>query len=401
MWNLYGKKYDLNEFMQHHPGGKEILERSKNEPDITALFETYHAFSNLSSIKTKLETFRVETEEKPYDMDFTSYNELTSKVREVYLNRHFIKADLFFYIRNSISILLYIYGFYGMLFFTGILRYIFAFLCGFLIISLGFNVMHDGSHYAVSTNSYFNSLLSKVWHYSVNWNDNIWFYHHVLNHHSFTGLAEKDPDMYNYRPVLRKLPDKKSFNFPKSLIKVIATLFVFILPGMCIGQSVMYLISALKYRLFKIQIPKKQYYGSFEYLVILCQLVLLYYCGFLTTFIYFVSTNIFYAINIIPDHDTFESHVENHYEKKEGKIDWLELQIRNSGNFNDNIVWTYLFGGINYQIEHHIFPNMSHIHYPVIAPIVKKYCQEKNIPYHTTDVVSAFQSFLKMIESNY
>ena len=43
--------------------------------------------------------------------------------------------------------------------------------------------------------------------------------------------------------------------------------------------------------------------------------------------------------------------------------------------------WTHLFGGINMQIEHHIFPNMSHVHYPTIAPIVEEFCKKKGYPY--------------------
>lgn len=38
-------------------------------------------------------------------------------------------------------------------------------------------------------------------------------------------------------------------------------------------------------------------------------------------------------------------------------------------------------GGLNYQIEHHLFPQISHVHYPKLSLIVKQVCQEYNIPY--------------------
>eukprot|EP00438_Fugacium_kawagutii_P000132 Skav218746 [mRNA] locus=scaffold1346:1014915:1015115:+ [translate_table: standard] len=41
-----------------------------------------------------------------------------------------------------------------------------------------------------------------------------------------------------------------------------------------------------------------------------------------------------------------------------------------------------MFGGINYQIEHHLFPGISHVHYPQISPIVQKTCDDFNIPYN-------------------
>ncbi|CAM9734059.1 unnamed protein product, partial [Choristocarpus tenellus] len=53
-------------------------------------------------------------------------------------------------------------------------------------------------------------------------------------------------------------------------------------------------------------------------------------------------------------------------------------------------------GGINYQIEHHLFPSMSHMHYQDIAPIVQATCDDFGVPYsfHPT-LWSAYISFLK------
>jgi cytochrome b involved in lipid metabolism len=45
-WSIYGNKYDLTPFIDKHPGGKEILQKTKDMGDITPLFESYHAFSN-------------------------------------------------------------------------------------------------------------------------------------------------------------------------------------------------------------------------------------------------------------------------------------------------------------------------------------------------------------------
>ena len=50
-WTIYGNKYDLTEFIDKHPGGKDILVKTKDMGDVTPLFETYHDFSNKSSIK--------------------------------------------------------------------------------------------------------------------------------------------------------------------------------------------------------------------------------------------------------------------------------------------------------------------------------------------------------------
>ena len=50
MWSINGNYYDLSNFIDKHPGGKDILLKTRGEEDITALFETYHAFSNNTHI---------------------------------------------------------------------------------------------------------------------------------------------------------------------------------------------------------------------------------------------------------------------------------------------------------------------------------------------------------------
>ena len=92
--------------------------------------------------------------------------------------------------------------------------------------------------------------------------------------------------------------------------------------------------------------------------------------------------------------------VENHYEGK----DWLKLQVQNSGNFKvDCPIYTYVFGGINYQIDHHLFPSMSNACNTQISRTVQQYCKEKNIQYivHKSlyEVVQQYYKTLKHFNS--
>ena len=53
----------------------------------------------------------------------------------------------------------------------------------------------------------------------------------------------------------------------------------------------------------------------------------------------------------------------------------------------------FMNGGLNYQIEHHLFPRIQHCHYPKIAPLVRSFCKEKNIPYiHFPTIYDNFKS---------
>ena len=62
MWNIYGKTYNLKEFLDKHPGGQQILELCKNEPDCTALFESYHAFCDMNKIKSIMKKYEIKTD---------------------------------------------------------------------------------------------------------------------------------------------------------------------------------------------------------------------------------------------------------------------------------------------------------------------------------------------------
>lgn len=65
---------------------------------------------------------------------------------------------------------------------------------------------------------------------------------------------------------------------------------------------------------------------------------------------------------------------------------WAATQIRAAGNWAGP-VWCFFFGGINYQIEHHLFPTIFHDYYPLIAPVVRATAKEFNISYTAFDSV--------------
>jgi hypothetical protein len=63
-------------------------------------------------------------------------------------------------------------------------------------------------------------------------------------------------------------------------------------------------------------------------------------------------------------------------------VDWAELQVKTTANFcSRSLFWNFVSGGLSNQIEHHLFPSTCHVHYPAIAPIVKKTCEEFGIKY--------------------
>ena len=68
-----------------------------------------------------------------------------------------------------------------------------------------------------------------------------------------------------------------------------------------------------------------------------------------------------------------------------GVIDnnWAIHQMETTSNFAmGNKIINWYVGGLNFQVEHHLFPRVCHVHYPAISKIVKQTAEEFNVPYH-------------------
>lgn len=251
MWFIHGKKYDLTNFIAKHPGGRQILEKSKNLEDSSALFETYHAFSNREYIMKELQKYEVKediVQDGTKDIYiFDSYHQLTNEVKsELKLTRTNIKANNFWIVKNIFFLMSYLYFMYSA--FLSNMNFSFQLLSGLisgvLLSVLGFNVMHDGLHFALFCNTNLNWVFGSIVNDWLLWNPTIWFYHHTYAHHSYTGDEHKDPDMRHLRPVARKyFNDNKILRSVRKIQHYLVTIFSCIFPGFSTGQALAYLIS--------------------------------------------------------------------------------------------------------------------------------------------------------------
>lgn len=397
-WNLYGKKYDLSRFADYHPGGSEIIEYTRGLGDCTALFESYHAFSDISGILQSLAKYEIPgpAHDKDADntlqteTDFTSYHELIERVKREFPDRKSLKATVSWYLWTFFSSAAYVYVL-QCLFAANhiILKCVLAMACGTIDISILFNVLHDASHYGISTNPLVNNAISKLTNGWTLWNHYVWIFHHIYYHHSFTG-GQKDPDhiLYTEHPIFKRDDALRS--------EWAANIMYIVFPGQHIGQALWYQYCLIRkpteIKGIKYELPDVSLHSTLMHICMAIKLAMFYKMGFILTATYIITENALYYINIIGDHDLCETR-DNHYDGP----DWARRQICNSGNFaNDNWLWSIAFGGINYQIEHHLFPNMCNHHYPRVAPIVRQFCKEKGWPYVSQPtVMDAYRSFMK------
>jgi fatty acid desaturase len=80
--------------------------------------------------------------------------------------------------------------------------------------------------------------------------------------------------------------------------------------------------------------------------------------------------------------------------EKETELDFLHQQVLTARNVQGSPLADFWYGGLNYQIEHHLFPNMARNNLKKAQPIVRAFCQEMGIPYHQTGVWQSHKEIL-------
>ena len=111
------------------------------------------------------------------------------------------------------------------------------------------------------------------------------------------------------------------------------------------------------------------------------------------------------AIIFQPAHVVETSDYSSPSDDRKMENSWAVHQVLNTADFaQDNKLVSWFIGGLNFQIEHHLFPQICHVHYPVIAKIVEDVAHEFNLPYQVMptfgSAIAAHGRMLKYLGSN-
>ena len=81
------------------------------------------------------------------------------------------------------------------------------------------------------------------------------------------------------------------------------------------------------------------------------------------------------------------------------ELDWLHRQVLTSRNIRPGRVTDFVFGGLNYQVEHHLFPGMPRVNLRRARPIVRAYCAEHGIPYAEVSAWASYREVARFLGS--
>lgn len=409
-WVIHGRSYDLTDFVDKHPGGAYILLLGKGR-DCTELFESVHAMSGINGPKSMIKKYEVPDQPLKQELfsweDDGFYSTLRKRVSDRFKGRNY-KATWFVLAKIALLMSLYLFSWINAFYYGS---FIFAIASGIFTEMIGFCLMHDSSHNAVSKKPIVN-YMGLLWSSWTLWNHWTWLQHHVYGHHSYTGIYGKDPDIHNVEILIRKHTKSKPLAVTK--FQHFYTWFLLTcLPNQHLGQALLYQITPRTTKkvfttpCLDSTTAIQTHSNIVMSLSIIWHIILpLYFQSWKTVLVIWLLNYTFmgisYFLNVAPNHDTVNT-LKNHPDHN--KItDWGEQQVRCTGNHSignnllDRIV-THLWGGMNFQIEHHLFPSLNHAHYAEVSKIVRETCKEFDIPYNCeSSWAAAMQGFYDFIK---
>lgn len=279
---------------------------------------------------------------------------------------------------------------------------------GFGMAGLGMVLMHDANHGSFSKNRKVNRWLGKSLYLLGGFPPN-WRQQHNSLHHGYTNIDGVDEDI---QPpgILRISPHRK-------LRKIHRFQFIYawLLYGlMTISWITMKDFKQLaRYRKEGVQLTQKNRYNWL--MADLIGTKVLYYAIFLVvpilvlpipwymTLLFFLVMHlvcgiilgtVFQAAHVVPATKFPLPDAQGNLETS-----WAEHQLSATSDFAPrNRLLSWLIGGLNYQVEHHLFPYISHVHYRNIAPLVRETARKYHLPYHVQPTFgSALHAHLKML----
>jgi len=396
---IHNHVYDITSLLQKHPGGPVIKYAAGR--DATCLVESYHPHYSTSKIQSLLEKYAVyigplsssAATVVPVPLPDNSFfydvrQRVEKYLKEHQLNRH--SYDYISFTEGIVTLFLYCYVCY-LTATTG--SFIWAALLGILTGRMGF-IQHNGNHCGSARSPLFN-MFTGTFMDLIGSSNLVWGYEHQVAHHISPNELHKDNDCEIGDPMLRLhpgLPLKWYHRYQHIIILI----------GMSTGLLKWVLSDFQHFFNGRVGNVKISCLRPFDVLQLFFFKGLWFYMhlylpaqyhGWAMSFAlmaFSLAIGAYYIESIF-----IVNHIQDGLVPDE-RLHWADKQILATSNWSSaSHFWGFFSGGLNHQIEHHLFPSLNTYMYPVISPVVKKACEEYGLPYF--NYPNFFYAWLDMI----
>ncbi|MEO5570148.1 MAG: acyl-CoA desaturase [Bacteroidia bacterium] len=277
---------------------------------------------------------------------------------------------------------------------------------GFALACIGFNVMHDANHGSYSTKKWVNNLMGLTAN-MIGVNAWMWKQKHNIIHHTYTNVNGVDDDL-SKSSLLRLCPSQKQ-------LKIHRYQYIYCIP--------LYGLTSLFWTFFtdftkyfkrrihgtaiqKMEVKEHIIFWLSKVLYVFFYMALpIYIVGFLPFIIGFLIVHITLGITLAIVFQLAHVVEATHFADASLSVlkinqEWAIHQVQTTADFaTNNKIISWLTGGLNFQVEHHLFPKISHVHYPVIRQFVKETCQKFSVRYNDyPSMLAALISHLRFLK---
>jgi linoleoyl-CoA desaturase len=402
LWYIAGRAYDLGPWLSRHPGGSEALLQAAGT-DCTALFRSYHlmrapALRLLARFEVAIDRSAPEHAKGLAGAHFTFeesgfYRTVQQRVRAALEERGtgpraspLAQAWALGLLLASVVLIwpAYVAGLPAAALLLALVR-------GLGAVGPG----HSTSHFSVFPRGRWNLLAFRIFSPFLVSNPAIWSAWHVQSHHVAPLTAVDLQDNY---PLKRIQPAHPHRAWHRGQHFYIWLVYLLGLQLWSLQDFLVSLSSLFTQRFTPVRFPVAQRLENA--LVIGLNLLVTVALPFffldwqralLVSLCANVPASFFVVIQIVVNHEVPETMDRV---TPGAPIDWGVHQVLTSHNFGAaSRVALHLSGGLNMQIEHHLFPGVHYTHFPRIAPIVQRACAEFGLPYHSSR--SVFEAMAK------
>jgi linoleoyl-CoA desaturase len=257
---------------------------------------------------------------------------------------------------------------------------------GLAMAGVGFSVMHDANHGGTSSSARVNAIMSFTLDL-MGASSFLWRHKHNVLHHTYTNISTLDPDLEGGGPLLRLAPWQSlgvHHRFQHLYVWLLYGLFPLkwwfvddvreLATGVMAGKK----FPAAGGRELFVALAGKALFVSWAFVlpaVLHPSWLLLPIWGLAIFTLGNVLAAVFQLAHCVGEADFLDG-------EREIENDWAEHQVATTVDFAPaNAVLGWYLGGLNFQVEHHLFPRVCHLHYPALARIVEETCRAHRVRY--------------------